>query len=174
MLCEYLQAMSYVFNVRRIFQQISPMCTQIHTIFWSGNRILFNALQISPASSMHIGLLRSWGHSQYFTILAMQGNGEKIPQPSIDNYLNLFCSLFLAGWFEYQYWRWIQVFLWCFQPVWEPRKHGHYLFHQSVFLWKTGGRESRGKEQTPGCKAPSGCCFVTSSICILPLYLKAK
>lgn len=85
----------------------------------------------------------------------MQGNGEKMPQPSIDNYLIFLLFFFFAGWFEYQYWRWIQIFLWCFQPVWEPRKHGHYLFHQSVFLWKAGGRESRGKEQTSRCKVPS-------------------
>lgn len=71
------------------------MCMQIHTtIFWSGNGILFNTLQISPACSMHIGLPKQLGTLQYFTILAIQGNGEKMPQPSVDNHLNFFFSFF--------------------------------------------------------------------------------
>lgn len=161
------KGLCHVFNVKRIFHQISPMYMQIPTtIFWSGNWFLVHNLQISLLAWRAFICLRSSGYSG-----ALQSWLCKVMVKKYHNHLLItiyFSSpFFLAGWFEHQYWRWIQVFLWRFQPIWEPRKHGHYLFHQSVFLWKAGGGESGGREQTPGCKVLSGCCFVSSSICIL-------
>lgn len=43
---------------------------------------------------MHIGLPKELGTLQYFTILAIQGHGEKMPQPSVDNRLNFFSLFF--------------------------------------------------------------------------------
>lgn len=51
-------------------------------------------LRFLPLSECTVVCLRSWGYSQYFTILALQVNDEKRPQPSIDNYLKFFLFFF--------------------------------------------------------------------------------
>lgn len=80
MLCGYLHAVlalcsygkyrlrqgpvSYVFNVKRIFHQISPMYMQIPTsIFWSGNWIIVHNFQISLLAWCAFICLRSSGYS---------------------------------------------------------------------------------------------------------------
>lgn len=60
MLCEYLQAVSYVFNLKRIFHQISPMCmkatpfSEVEIGFYS---ILLRFLLLSQCT---VVCLRSW------------------------------------------------------------------------------------------------------------------
>lgn len=83
----------HMFLMARGYSTRFPQCVCKSTLFSEVEIRFYTILfRFLPLAQCTLVCLRSWGHSQYFTILAMQGNGEKIPQPSIDNYLNLFCS----------------------------------------------------------------------------------
>lgn len=175
MLCENLQAVSYVFNVRRIFHQISPVCMPIHTIiFWSGNGILFNTLQISPACSMHIGLLKELETLQYFTILAIQGSGEKMPQPSINNHLNFFCSFLCQADLNTNIEDESRSFYGVSSQYESPENMVITCSTKVCSFGKQVVEKVEVRSRHMGARFPLTAVLSLPSICILPLSLKAK